>query len=128
VVVAQQFNNLVSVKSAVLLWVVVCVIGYLVQNITQFYIMAVLVGLVMGGTQALSRSAFAGLIQGEQDEYATYFSLYDVLDKLGVVIGTFLFGWIEYLTGSMRASVATLSIFFIIGFILLQLINKAWKR
>ncbi|HEY8897153.1 MAG TPA: MFS transporter [Niastella sp.] len=128
VIVAKKFNNLVSVKSAVLLWVVVCIIGYLVQNITQFYIMAVLVGLVMGGTQALSRSAFAALIQGEQDEYATYFSLYDVLDKMGVVLGTFLFGWIEYLTGSMRASVATLSIFFIIGFIFLQLINKAWKR
>jgi len=127
--VAQKVNTIFSVKTAVLLWVLVCFIGYSVQNITQFYIMAVLVGLVMGGTQALSRSAFAGLIQDEKDEYATYFSLYDVLDKLGVVIGTFLFGWIEFITGSMRTSVATLSIFFMIGFVLLQLLKtNAWKK
>lgn len=128
VVVAKKFTNLVAIKIAVVLWVVVCFIGYSVQNINQFYIMACLVGLVMGGTQSLSRSAFATLIQGEQDEYATWFSLYDVLDKIGVVAGTFLFGWIEYMTGSMRASVATLSVFFLIGFIFLQLINKAWKK
>lgn len=128
VVVAKKFSNLTAVKTAVLLWVVVCGMGYTIQNSTQFYIMASLVGLVMGGTQALSRSTFAALIQAEHDEYATYFSLYDVLDKLGVVIGTFLFGWIEFITGSMRTSVATLSVFFIIGFIFLQLINKDWKR
>lgn len=128
VVIAKRFNNLLAVKTAVLLWIVICFIGYSVQNIYHFYIMAVMVGLVMGGTQALSRSAFAGLIQGEKDEYSTYFSLYDVLDKIGVVIGTFLFGWIELMTGSMRASVATLSIFFMIGFIFLQLISKAWKK
>ncbi|OQP44489.1 hypothetical protein A4H97_08925 [Niastella yeongjuensis] len=127
--IAKKVNNIFSVKTAVLMWVLVCFIAYSIQSIAQFYIMAVLVGLVMGGTQALSRSAFAALIQDEKDEYATYFSLYDVLDKMGVVIGTFLFGWIEYVTGSMRASVATLSVFFIIGFIFLQLINKnAWKK
>jgi UMF1 family MFS transporter len=128
VVVAKRFTNLMAIKIAVALWVVVCFIGYSVQNINQFYIMACLVGFVMGGTQSLSRSAYATLIQGEQDEYATWFSLYDVLDKIGVVTGTFLFGWIEYMTGSMRASVATLSVFFLIGFLFLQLINKAWKR
>ncbi|MBO9204445.1 MULTISPECIES: MFS transporter [Niastella] len=127
--IAKKINNIFAVKTAVLLWVLVCFIAYSIQSITQFYIMAILVGLVMGGTQALSRSAFAALIQEEKDEYATYFSLYDVLDKMGVVIGTFLFGLIEYITGSMRASVATLSVFFIIGFILLQLIKKnAWKK
>jgi len=126
--VAKKFNNLVAVKTAVLLWVIVCFIGYSVQNVTQFYIMASLVGLVMGGTQSMSRSTFAALIEGERDEYVTFFSLYDVLDKAGVVIGTFLFGWIEFVTGSMHASVATLSIFFIIGFIFLQLISKAWKK
>ncbi len=128
VIVAKRSTNLMAIKTAVAFWVVVCFIGYSVQNITQFYIMACLVGLVMGGTQSLSRSAFATLIQGEEDEYATWFGLYDVLDKIGVVAGTFLFGWIEYMTGSMRASVATLSVFFLIGFIFLQLINKAWKR
>jgi UMF1 family MFS transporter len=128
VMVSKKYSNLMAVKASVLLWVVICFIGYSVQNSTQFYIMAGLVGLVMGGTQAMSRSLFATLIQTEQDEYATWFSLYDVLDKIGVVIGTFLFGLIEYLTGSMRASVATLSVFFLTGFIFLQLINKAWKK
>jgi UMF1 family MFS transporter len=127
--IAKKVNTIFAVKTAVLLWVLVCFIAYSIQSISQFYLMAVLVGLVMGGTQALSRSAFAALIQEEKDEYATYFSLYDVLDKMGVVIGTFLFGWIEYVTGSMRASVATLSVFFIIGFIFLQLIKKnAWEK
>jgi UMF1 family MFS transporter len=90
--------------------------------------MACLVGLVMGGVQAMSRSFFATLIKDEQDEYATWFSLYDVLDKIGVVIGTFLFGLIEQMTGSMHASVAALSVFFLIGFVFLQLMNKVWKR
>lgn len=128
VVIAKKFTNLTAVKSAVILWVIVCFIGYAVQNIAQFYCMAGLVGLVMGGTQAMSRSAFATLIQDEQHEYATWFSLYDVLDKIGVTIGTFLFGWIEYMTGSMRHSVAMLSLYFVIGFIFLQLTHKAWKR
>jgi UMF1 family MFS transporter len=126
--VSKKYTNLFSVKTAVVIWVGICFIGYSVQNITQFYIMACLVGLVMGGVQAMSRSVFATLIKDEQDEYATWFSLYDVLDKIGVVIGTFLFGWIELVTGSMRASVATLSVFFIIGFIFLQLINRSWKK
>lgn len=126
--VSKKFSNLMAVKISVLFWVIICFIGYSVQNTTQFYIMACLVGLVMGGTQAMSRSLFATLIQTEQDEYATWFSLYDVLDKIGVVIGTFLFGLIEYMTGSMRSSVATLSLFFIVGFIFLQLINKVWKN
>jgi MFS transporter, UMF1 family len=128
VLISKKFTNLIAVKTAVILWVLICFIGYSVHNSFQFYIMAGLVGLVMGGTQAMSRSFFATLIQKEQDEYATWFSLYDVLDKAGVVIGTFLFGWIEYLTGSMRSSVATLSVFFIIGFIILQLMNKTWKK
>jgi UMF1 family MFS transporter len=128
VLVSKKFSNLVSVKTAVLFWIGICFIGYSVQNISQFYIMACLVGLVMGGVQAMSRSFFATLIKDEQDEYATWFSLYDVLDKIGVVIGTFLFGLIEQLTGSMRASVATLSVFFLIGFVFLQLMNKVWKR
>nr|WP_276481805.1 MFS transporter [Paraflavitalea sp. H1-2-19X] len=126
--VANRYNNIMAVRIALILWVVICGIGYSVQNLTQFYGMASLVGLVMGGTQALSRSAFATLIQGEQHEYATWFSVYDVLDKVGVVAGTFLFGWIEWLTGSMRASVATLSIFFITGLIILLSIKSPWKK
>jgi MFS transporter, UMF1 family len=128
VFISKKFSNLVSVKTAVLFWIGICFIGYSVQNITQFYVMACMVGLVMGGVQAMSRSFFAFLIKDEQDEYATWFSLYDVLDKTGVVIGTFLFGLIEYMTGSMRSSVAALSIFFLTGFVFLQLMNKVWKR
>lgn len=126
--VAKHYSNLTAVQWAVLLWIIICYIGYGVRNSTEFYIMASLVGLVMGGTQALSRSAFATLIQGEQHEYATWFSLYDVLDKIGVVIGTFIFGWVEWITGSMRISVAILSVFFIIGFIFLLSINRPWKK
>jgi MFS transporter, UMF1 family len=126
--IAKRSDSLIALKYAVLLWIVVCMMGLLVQNTFQFYLMAGLVGFVMGGTQSLSRSAFATLIRHEKDEYATFFSVYDVLDKTGVTCGTFLFGWLEFTTGSMRISVAALSIFFIIGFILLQSISKTWKR
>ncbi|MBZ4190123.1 MFS transporter [Niabella beijingensis] len=128
VLLSKKAGTITAIKTGVLLWILICFIACGVRNTGQFYIMAVLTGLVMGGTQALSRSTFAGLIQDEQDKYATYFSLYDVLDKLGVVIGTFLFGWMEWATGSMRASVALLSIFFAIGFIFLQLMTRSWKK
>ncbi|MBO9594802.1 MAG: MFS transporter [Niabella sp.] len=127
-ILSKKAGNLTAIKISVLLWILICIIAYRVQHIPQFYAMAALTGLVMGGTQALSRAAFATLIQEEPHQYATYFSLYDVLEKLGVVIGTFLFGWMEWVTGSMRISVAMLSIFFIAGFFFLQFIKRSWKK
>ena len=85
--------------------------------------MAGIVGLVMGGVQSLSRSTFSKLLP-ETKDHASFFSFYDVLEKLGIVIGTFSYGLIEGLTGSMRNSIFALGAFFVVGMILLFLVPK----
>ena len=80
------------------------------------------IGLVMGGIQSLSRSTYSKLLPDTED-HASYFSFYDVLEKLGIVIGTFFFGFIEGIL-SIRESVLMLIVFFIIGFLLLLRIPK----
>lgn len=118
-----MFGNLKVLLGVILFWVVICVLAYYtavyaeegknVQNI--FYGIAVLVGLVMGGIQSLSRSTYAKLMPATKDT-ASFFSYYDVTEKLAIVIGIFTFGRIEEVTGSMKNSVLSLIVFFAIGF------------
>jgi UMF1 family MFS transporter len=84
------------------------------QTATDFYILAVAVGIVMGGVQSLSRSTYAKLMP-ETEDTTSFFSYYDVTEKLAIVVGMFSFGYIEELTGSMRNSVLALMVFFSIG-------------
>src|SRR3954462_6363116 len=104
----------------VAVWIVVCIIGYLlpVGGIYQFYALAVVVGFVMGGIQSLSRSTYSKLMPVTKDT-ASFFSFYDVTEKIATVIGIFSFGFITELTGSQRGSVLALAAFFVIGLILL---------
>jgi UMF1 family MFS transporter len=88
----------------------------------QFYMVAFTVGMVMGGIQSLSRSTYSKLLP-ETTDTASYFSFFDVCDKIGTVIGTLSFGYVSEFLGGMRNSVLALMIFFIIGFILLMLVN-----
>jgi UMF1 family MFS transporter len=83
-----------------------------------FYVLAVVVGLVMGGIQSLSRSTYSKLMPVTKDT-TSFLSFYDVTEKIGIVIGMFSFGLIEELTGSMKNSVLVIMCFFIIGFIIL---------
>jgi UMF1 family MFS transporter len=78
------------------------------------------VGLIMGGIQALSRSTYSKLLP-ETKDHASYFSFYDVMEKIGIVLGTFFFGFIEYYTQSIRLSVLSIVVFFVFGFVLLTL-------
>jgi MFS transporter, UMF1 family len=96
-------------------WVVVCVVGYFVQTGLDFYFLAAGVGIVMGGTQSLARSTYAKFLPENTPDTASYFSFYDVMDKVSTVAGTFVFGFVEQLTGGMRNSVLTLAVFFIIS-------------
>ncbi|MES1161252.1 MAG: MFS transporter, partial [Bacteroidota bacterium] len=82
----------------------------------SFYLLALAVGLVMGGIQSLSRSTYAKLMPETKDT-ASYFSYYDITEKIAIVIGMFSFGYIEELTGSMKNSVVFLIVFFAIGLI-----------
>jgi UMF1 family MFS transporter len=92
-----------------------------------FYALAVAVGLVMGGIQSLSRSTYSKLMPETKDT-ASYFSYYDLSEKIAIVIGMFSFGAIEQLTGNMKNSVLSLIIFFAIGYFWLYSALKKQKR
>ncbi|MET6998533.1 MFS transporter [Chitinophaga defluvii] len=111
-----HFGNLRVLIGVILLWIAVCVAAYRITTPLDFYILAVVVGLVMGGVQSLSRSTYAKLMP-ETTDTASFFSYYDVTEKLSIVLGMFSFGVIDELTGSMRNSVLALISFFAIGLI-----------
>jgi UMF1 family MFS transporter len=108
------YGNLPVLMVVVVLWITICLAGYRMQTAMHFYILAAAVGLVMGGVQSLSRSTYAKLMP-ETDDTASFFSYYDVVEKLSIAIGLITFGYIHELTGSMRNSVLALVVFFIIG-------------
>jgi UMF1 family MFS transporter len=117
--VSEWKGNKVSLVSMLLIWMAICTIGYFVQAKVQFYVLAATVGLVMGGIQSMSRSTYSKLIPEGTKDPTSYFSFYDVLEKVAIIIGTFTFGAINQVTGSMRLSLLVLGGFFLIGLLLL---------
>ncbi len=113
-------GNKVSLMSMLSIWIIICVLAYYVQDKGSFYLIAASVGLVMGGIQSMSRSTYSKLIQDNTEEATSYFSFYEVLEKLGIVFGTFSFGLIDQLSGGMRNSILVLAIYFIIGMVILS--------
>ncbi len=120
---SKRIGNIKVLATALVIWVGVCFSAYFISTPVQFYLLAAVVGLVMGGIQALSRSTYSKLIP-ETLDHASYFSFYDVVEKLGIVIGTLLFGLIEGATSSMRNSALALLVFFLVGLILLLFVKK----
>lgn len=118
-----KIGNIKSLAITLVIWILVCAIAYSIHKPLEFYGVAAIVGLVMGGVQSLSRSTYSKLLP-ETKDHASYFSFYDVLEKLGIVIGTFAYGFIEGITGSMRNSIFALATFFVIGLVLLFIIPK----
>ncbi|MEQ8583403.1 MAG: MFS transporter [Marinoscillum sp.] len=112
-------GNIFSLSLMIFIWVGICVFAYTITSVNEFYIVAVLVGLVMGGIQALSRATFSKLIPVDTMDHASYFSFFDVTFHISVVLGTFSYGFIEQITGSMRNSTLALASYFVIGFLLL---------
>jgi MFS transporter, UMF1 family len=122
-----KIGNIKALGTGIFFWIIICVCVFLFINTPlEFYFTAASVGLVMGGIQALSRSTYSKLLP-ETKDHASYFSFFDVSEKIGIVIGTFSFGLIEGLTGSMRQSVLALIIFFVLGFIGLFFVPKKAK-
>lgn len=115
---SKMIGNIKVLMLTVLLWIGICILAYYTRTAMQFYMLAVLVGLVMGGIQSLSRSTYSKLMPETRDT-ASFFSFYDVTEKIAIVIGMFSFGFIEHLTGNMRNSIFALTIFFMLGFIFL---------
>ncbi|MBS1733720.1 MAG: MFS transporter [Bacteroidetes bacterium] len=124
---SERFGNIKVLILTVMLWIGVCITGYFVTSETTFYTLAALVGLVMGGIQSLSRSTYSKLMPETKDT-ASFFSFYDITEKIAIVIGLFSFGFIEGLTGTMRNSILALITFFVLGLIFLLLTAQKEKK
>ncbi|MDB5192693.1 MAG: transporter [Segetibacter sp.] len=117
---SAKIGNLQALITVVVIWIVLCYVGYLLPkgNAEAFYGLAAGVGFVMGGIQALSRSTYSKLMPATKDT-TSFFSFFDVTEKIAAVVGIVSFGYIIELSGSQRNSVLALMVFFIIGLILL---------
>ncbi len=126
---ASKWGNFNTLMTAVVIWIGGCIMGYYLprNSVMPFYTLAVVVGFVMGGIQSVSRSTYSKLMPVTHDT-TSYFSFYDVTEKIAIVIGMFSFGYINELTGSQRNSVLALTLFFIVGFILLFRTSKLDKH
>lgn len=130
---SARYGNLSALSISLVIWILICIGAYFcdkrygVNEQNMFIGLAALVGMVMGGIQSLSRSTYSKLLP-ETIDHASFFSFFDVCDKTGTVIGTFVFGMINEVTGSMRSSIIVLAGFFIIGLILLDKIRKSTSK
>lgn len=126
--ISKIYGNKLSLVSMVLIWIGICVGAYFVYTVEEFFVLAFVVGLVMGGIQSLSRSTFSKLIPSTSTDHASYFSFYDVTEKLAIVLGTFTYGVVEQLTGDMRNSALSLGLFFLVGLGFLLLVRIPRKE
>jgi len=120
---SEKFGNIPTLIFVNTIWAIICVFAYFVTEPIHFYITAGFVGLVMGGIQALSRSTYSKFLP-KTDDTASYFSFYDVAEKIGIVIGMVIYGLIDQITGSMRNAIVFLGAFFVAGLILLLRVPK----
>jgi UMF1 family MFS transporter len=115
---SERFGNITVLIVINCIWAVLCLVAYYTRTPTQFYLVAGFVGMVMGGMQSLSRSTYSKLLPETQDT-TSFFSFYDVTEKIGIVIGMICFGLIDHLSGSMRNSILFFIVFFVLGGLML---------
>lgn len=121
---SRKTDNLFTLKIATLFWILICGFTYrFVYTPAHFYVVAIGVGLVMGGIQSLSRSTYSKMLPVTHD-HTSYFSFYDVCEKLSIVMGMFCFALITESSETMRTPVMLLMIFFILGFLFLHRVPK----
>ncbi|EDP70074.1 permease [Flavobacteriales bacterium ALC-1] len=120
---SAKFGNIKTLIVVNFIWMALCFYAYFMETPIQFYIAASLVGLVMGGVQSLARSTYSKFLP-ETEDTTSYFSFYDVAEKIGIVIGMVIFATIDQITGSMRNAILFLVIFFLAGIFLLFRVPK----
>ncbi|QIL41782.1 MFS transporter [Pedobacter sp. HDW13] len=125
---AKKIGNVNVLIMVVLVWIGCCVYGYYITNQYQFYSLSAIVGLIMGGIQSLSRSTYSKYLPVDTQDTTSFFSFYDVTEKLAIVIGLFSFAYIEEITGNIRYSIIALASFFIIGLVLLFVLKKIERK
>ena len=126
--ISKYIGNIRALQMILLIWIGVTVSAYMLDKThphieLQFYILGGFVGLVMGSIQALSRSTYSKMIPEDTHQHATYFSFYDFSEKIAIVLGTFSFGALEAITGSMKSAVLMMAFIFFISMLILQTIR-----
>ena len=124
---SKRIGNWWVITLTVCVWIGITVAAYFVTTQTMFYVVAAAVGLVMGGIQSMSRSTYSKLLPVTQDT-TSFFSFYDVTEKIALVIGIFIFGYVEEQSGSMRNSIVALCGFFILAIIALLFAKPAYEK
>lgn len=119
---SEKKGNILSLSVSLIIWVGICIAAFLIKDgmKLEFYIVAVFVGMVMGGVQSLSRSTYSKLIPAHVTEHASFFSFFETLEKVSIAAGTFVYAIVLQITGKMNYSALVLTVFFIIGVILLR--------
>jgi UMF1 family MFS transporter len=126
--VSDKYGNVPTLVGLVSIWTVLCLLVYFINSTLQFFAAAVVVGAVMGGVQSMSRSTYSKYLPPNIPDTASFFSFYDVTEKLAIVVGLFCFGAVEAITHEMRDSALALDCFFAIGLILMIVLYVAEKR
>jgi len=120
----SKYGNIKILIVLNFLWICICTYAYFVITPNDFYIAAFCVGLVMGGIQSLSRSTYSKLIPTDAKDTTSFFSFYDVAEKIGIVIGMLTYGYIADITGRIQNAILFLILFFIVGLLLLFRVPK----
>jgi UMF1 family MFS transporter len=123
VALSKRFGNLAALTIGCVAWLLLCVFAYRIVWAWEFYLLAGGVGLVMGGSQSLSRSTYAKFLPDTND-HASYFSFYDVSFYVGTVLGTFAYGLVFQLTGDLRNTVVIIGSFFLVALVLLAMVPR----
>ena len=119
-----KYGNIVVLIGLNFSWILICTYAYFVITPNDFYIAAAFVGLVMGGIQSLSRSTYSKFIPEDSKDTTSFFSFYDVAEKIGIVIGMFTYGYIADVTGKIQNAILFLILFFVVGLLLLLRVPK----
>lgn len=123
-VLTRYYGNIAVLLVVIFLWGCICVAAYFLNSEWQFYILAFMVGLLMGGIQSLSRSTYSKLLPEDLEDTTAFFSFYDVAEKVAIVVGLFSFGFIEHITENIRLSALFLSVFFVLSLFLMARMMK----
>ncbi len=126
--ISEYIGNIKTLKLTISIWGFICFAAYLLDKNSQyidiqFYAIGGMIGMVLGAIQSLSRSTYSKLLP-ETEDHTTYFSFFDVTEKIAIVLGTFIFGFVGAITNSMRNSIFILAVFFLLGYIVLSFMKK----
>ena len=130
--ISEKIGNIKALIIILLIWASITILAYFLDkndpNVEyKFYLLGGLVGLVMGSIQTLSRSTYSKMLPDDPAVHTTYFSFFDVFEKIAIVLGTFSFGLLEYLTGTMKSAILLMMVFFILSALIILPLEKFWK-